>query len=122
MSHRSSVSAIVPLDTSCTTAGPPGPRFQEVATQTGGRILNICAPDYGPLLDRLAVLAGGPQREFRLGETPANPSEIEVRVNGAVWDRTRWHFDDPSNSVVFETDWIPVQGQQIEVRYLAICA
>ena len=121
MSHRSSVSAIIPMDLTCTTAGPPGPRFRSVAEQTGGATLSVCQTDYSPILDRIATLSGGPQRDFRLSSTPADPTQIEVQVDDQTWDRTRWHFDEASNSVIFETGSIPNPGQVIAVRYRSTC-
>src|SRR5262249_56898205 len=101
-------------------AGPAGARFGSVAEQTGGATLSVCQSDYSSILDRLATLAGGPQRDFRLSYTPADPAEIEVFVDDQPWDRTRWHFDQPSNSVIFDGT-VPDPGQVVSVRYRTTC-
>ncbi|HZN95501.1 MAG TPA: choice-of-anchor D domain-containing protein, partial [Myxococcales bacterium] len=76
MAHRTQAFAIVPQGGACPTAGPPGPRFASVAKATGGGVLDVCAMDYLPLLEGLAVRAAGPQREFRLSSTATGPAEM----------------------------------------------
>src|SRR5262249_41712238 len=56
MAQRSSVSSIVPTDSSCVTAGPPGPRFASVAQQTGGSVLSVCSANYSPVLEQITTL------------------------------------------------------------------
>jgi hypothetical protein len=120
-SQRSTVSAIVPTDSSCVTAGPPGPRFTTVAQQTGGLISSVCSGSYGSLLDGITNQAAGPQREFRLSAVPSSPSEITVTVDGQTYDGTRWSYDAVNNSVVFALTSVPNPGQEIDIRYRSVC-
>ena len=122
MAQRSSLSAIVPTDTSCVTAGPPGPRFSTVAQQTGGTVLSVCGANYGPVLEQITTLAAGPQREFRLSSRPVSEAAITVKVDDQVWDRPRWSYDAGTNSVVFAPTSVPAPGQRIEARYRALCS
>jgi hypothetical protein len=121
MSQRSTVSAIVPTDASCVTAGPPGPRFTTVAQQTAGSVSSVCGADYGPVLDRVTNQAAGPQREFRLSALPSTPAQIVVNVDGQAYEPTRWSYDPGNNSVLFAVTSVPNPGQQIEIRYRSVC-
>lgn len=121
MSQRSTVSAIVPTDASCVTAGPPGPRFTTVAQQTGGTVQSVCGNNYGPVLDRVTNQAAGPQREFRLSAVPSTPSQIAVTVDGQVYEASRWSYDPVNNSVLFAVTSVPNPGQQIAIRYRSVC-
>jgi hypothetical protein len=122
MAHRAALHAVVPTDTSCSTAGPPGPRLQYVARQTGGTVTNICRSDYNALLTRLISRASGPQADFQLSATPLDPAAIRVRVAGRTIDPALWQYDPSTNSVVFRPEAIPTPGQRVEVRYRAVCA
>src|SRR5262249_56530631 len=108
---------IAPPEPAGLTAGPPGPRFSSVAQQTGGYVTSVCSNDYGTALDRVTNQAAGPQREFRLSARPVSPSEIAVRVDGQLYEQTRWSYDATNNSVIFALDSVPNPGQQIEIRY-----
>ena len=120
-SQRTSAYAIVPTDAGCRTAGAPGPRFAQVAHETGGQVLNVCAGDYASLLDPIAQRAAGAQRDFRLAQKPVSQAEITVKVNGHAQGTDAWRFDAGSNSVVFNAAAVPVSGQTVEVRYRSIC-
>jgi hypothetical protein len=121
MAHRSSFSAIVPTDSSCVTAGSPGPRFSSVARETGGLVLSVCSSDYSPVLEQITTLAAGPQREFRLSARPVSEAQITVTVDGQVWDRPRWSYDGAANSILFASGSVPAAGQRIQARYRAAC-
>jgi hypothetical protein len=121
-SQRSSVSAIVPTDPSCTTAGPPGTRFSAVAQQTGGGVLSVCSSDYGSILDKITTRAAGPQRDFHLFAQPISEAEISVKVSGVPWEKPRWSYDPVNNAIVFAADTVPAPGEEIEVRYRSLCS
>jgi len=123
-SQRTSAYAIVPTDASCETAGPPGPRFAQVAKSTGGQVLNVCSGDYSGLLDHLAQRAAGAQRDFRLAQTPVDPSGITVKVDGKtlLQGAGNWTYDAASNAVVFDEAAVPQSGQAVEVRYRSVCS
>lgn len=119
-SLRTSAYAIVPTDPACKTAGPPGPRFAQVAKDTGGQVLNVCSGDYGAILDPIAQRAAGPQRDFRLAQKPVSTTDISVKVDGVAV--TAWTYDAANNAVVFDAAAVPKSGQTVEVRYRSVCA
>jgi hypothetical protein len=119
MAQRTQAHAFVPVGGGCTTAGPPGPRFAQVAKETGGSVSDVCAADYSALLEGLAVKAAGPQREFRLSDPATGPGEMTVTVDGVR--STAWTFDAGSNSVVFEVSAVPRSGQVVTVSYRSVC-
>lgn len=122
MGHRVSLSALVPVDRRCTTAGSSAPRFTQVANGTQGQVASVCgqAADYRTLLDGLTRRAAGLQRDFHLTMTPADPDAIQVTVDGAVPPTGSWRYDEATQSIVFEE--APAPGQDVAVRYRAVCA
>ncbi|MFP2911642.1 choice-of-anchor D domain-containing protein [Pyxidicoccus sp. 3LFB2] len=121
MSHRSQLYALVPADSSCSTAGNEADRFASVANGTGGRVDSICRSDYRPLLDSVIQRAGEPQADFPLTAAPDGINEMTVRVQGQVLPAGRWTYDADRNAVVFNTDAVPTPGQAVEVRYRSVC-
>lgn len=122
MAHRVAAYAIVPTDGSCQTAGAPGNRFNTVAWNTAGSVMNICAPDYGNFLDLVAERAAGLQDSFKLSQVPFNAAALTVKVNGQVKTKdTAWTYDSANNAIVFTTGNVPAPGQVIEVEYQAAC-
>ncbi|MFZ5472107.1 MAG: choice-of-anchor D domain-containing protein [Myxococcota bacterium] len=121
MGHRVSAYALVPLDAGCLTAGPPGPRFADVALRTGGAVRSICEASYLPLLGQLTARAAGQQADFRLSATPSSVGEISVRVDGVEVPRATWSYDSAANAVVFAPGSVPAPGQTIQVRYRSAC-
>jgi len=119
MAQRTQAHAIVPSSGACTTAGPPGPRLAQVAKDTGGTVTDVCAGDYAPLLEGLAVKAAGPQREFRLSDPATGPAEMTVTVDGVK--SAAWTFDAATNSVVFAGSAVPRSGQVVTVSYRSVC-
>ncbi|PTL83897.1 hypothetical protein [Vitiosangium sp. GDMCC 1.1324] len=122
MAHRTQLYALVPTDESCTTAGPPGPRFASVARRTGGEVNSLCQGDYGSFLDKLLQRANGPQADFTLSTLPNGTAEMSVRVQGTTLPEDQWTYDAAHNAVVFQSEAIPKTGQTIEVRYRSACA
>lgn len=119
MAQRTQAHAIVPVSGACTTAGPPGPRFSQVAKETGGTVSDVCAADYSALLEGLAVKAAGPQREFRLSDPATGPNEMTVTVDGVK--SAAWTFNAATNSVVFDAAAVPRSGQVVAVSYRSVC-
>jgi len=122
MAHRVSLSALVPTDSRCTTAGASAPRLAQVANGTNGVVDSVCgtSADYAQLLDGLTQRAAGLQQDFRLTQVPGEPETIQVTVNGAVPPEGSWHYDAPSNAIVFNV--APTPGQDVAVHYRAVCA
>jgi hypothetical protein len=115
--QRAVIYAIAPTATRCATAGGEGMRYAEAASRTGGAVLNVCAPDYGPLLADVANKAFSPQSRFPLSATPVSGS-IAVMVNG-VMVTSGWSYDGAGNSVVFGT--APAPGARIAIAYRRTC-
>lgn len=115
--QRVTLFAIAPTDRTCSTAGGTGTRYAEGAQRTGGEVLDVCASDYAPLLQRVANRAFSPQDRFPLTEQPDVPT-IEVRVDGTQVTGG-WTYDAASNSVVFTT--LPPAGARIEIYYRRVC-
>lgn len=96
-----------------------GARLHEAATTSGGAFESICATDFGAILARLGLEAGGMADRFALTALPAEDS-LEVFVDGArIHNRPSdgWTYDAGDNAVVFDGYAIPRPGQGIEVRY-----
>jgi hypothetical protein len=121
MSHRSQLYALVPTDTSCSTAGNEADRFASVASGTGGAVESICRSNYLPLLESVLQRAGALQADFPLSEAPTGTAEMSVRVQGQVVPADRWTYDAGRNAIIFNGDAVPSPGQAVEVRYRSVC-
>lgn len=121
MGHRITAYAIIPTDSSCSTAGPPGPRITGLVAKTGGAVRSICEPSYRPLLNQLTARAAGVQADFTLSATPSDPSQLLVTVNGSTSPPGSWSYDPARNTVVFAPGQVPAPGQTIQVHYRAEC-
>jgi hypothetical protein len=111
-----SISAIAgPKPFGCPTA-EPGHGYVEATAATGGLFQSICEPDWGDLLDNLAVLAAAePHKVFELSARPARKESIVVTVDGAeTWD---WSFDEEDNAVRFAAEDAPEPLSWIEINY-----
>ncbi|WP_233583453.1 choice-of-anchor D domain-containing protein [Corallococcus sp. CA053C] len=116
--QRATFFAIAPTKTACATAGGAGTRYADAATQTGGEVLNVCAPDYAPLLKQVASKAFSAQDRFPLSEEP-DAGTVVVTVNGTA-TTTGWTYDAASNSVVFSV--VPPPGAKVNITYRRACA
>lgn len=121
MAHRSQLYALVPTDGSCETAGPTSERWAEVARRTGGAVGSVCQGGYGTFLDRLIERAGPLQADFPLTATPDGNSGMQVTVGGDAVPDGAWRYDAERNAIVFGSGSVPQPGQQIQVRYRAVC-
>ncbi|TNE88118.1 MAG: choice-of-anchor D domain-containing protein [Deltaproteobacteria bacterium] len=93
------------------TDGTAGEYLDAVAIGHGVR-LDIEASDWGQQVEELATasLAGIGRHELT---QIADPTQIQVLVNGAPW--TGWHYDAATNSIVFDVS--PPAGSTVEVTY-----
>jgi hypothetical protein len=121
MGYRVSLSAIVPTDPTCATAGPPGTRYTSVATGTGGQSLSICSGSYSSVLSALLTRAATPQRDFHLSALPDLIVGLVVTVNDAPVSNSTWTYDPVLNAVVFVPASTPSPGSWIRVQYKARC-
>jgi Flagellar-associated PapD-like len=117
-----SISAIVgpSVLSSCPTASSSGNRYISLAHATGGVVENICTPDWAKSLQNLSSSAFGPRRRFRLSETPSDPAQITVKVNGMPIYGT-WTYDAASRTVTFDENAAPGPGALIQITYPLGC-
>ncbi len=115
---RTTIYAIAPQGSGCSTAGGDGTRYAEAAQRTGGEVMSICASDYRPLLENVAQKAFSPQERFSL-TYPPDPATIAVAVDGAPVT-AGWTYDPAANQVVFAPP--PRAGARIAISYSRACA
>lgn len=87
----------------------------EAANATGGMFLSICTEDWGTYLEALAEGSAANLSSFALNEYPV-PETIVVKVNG-ISTTVGWEYNETTNSVEFEPDYIPEGGSTIDVDY-----
>lgn len=116
------ISAIAgPKDLStCPTASSSGTRYISLADATGGVVENICTSDWSKSLQSLSSNAFGPKRVFPLTQTPRDPADLTVTVNG-VPVTSGWTYDAATNSISFDADSAPSNGSMIEATYALGC-
>ena len=85
---------------------------------TGGLFLSICSTDWAGHLEDLAAESVSINDSFELTQIPV-PQTIEVAIDG-ISSTVGWEYDASINSVVFETDYIPAGGSQIEIEYMVM--
>lgn len=89
-------------------------RLANLSYLTGGTIMSICSIDWGYDLEQVAkqsYLAAS----FYLAETPINGS-VSVLVNGVP--ASGWSYNNVFNSVTFEPDAVPEDGEEIVIQYM----
>jgi hypothetical protein len=98
-----------------------GNRYIEVATQTGGKIGSICAPNFANVLASIGDVAFGLKVQFFLSAVADAPT-VQVWVDGQECT-DGWVYDAPTNSVIFDEngDCMPEEGQNIDVHYKMLC-
>lgn len=88
--------------------------------ELGGLIQDLCIQDWGQLLQNLAanIIAQSNQRDvFRLS-TAADPSKpITVEVAGQTIDKSLFRYDPSSESIVFNAEHAPGNGEVVVVTY-----
>lgn len=100
---------------SCTTAAMGSTPLDETAALTGGEFVSVCAADWGASLEAVALGSVTINDSFALTQLPV-PQTIEVTVDG-IETAIGWEYDAGTNSVVFESDFIPAGGSTIEIQY-----
>jgi hypothetical protein len=105
--------------TSCSGQGgsaDPGTGYVDVVNSTGGILASICDSDWSAALTNLGWLTVSLADTFPLTNTPVIESTIEVKVN-SVDVYNGWSFDSAIQSVVFEPDYVPDDGDYVDVSY-----
>ncbi|MCB9679161.1 MAG: choice-of-anchor D domain-containing protein [Alphaproteobacteria bacterium] len=98
----------------------PVPKYWNVALNTGGIHANICNLDMSVILQQLAIVAAGLEDSFTLTNVPADPSQIEVRVDGVLMPEdlvNGWSYDAGTNTVYFHGTEIPPAGSDVTVEF-----
>lgn len=93
-----------------------GVRVQQLADATGGKKGSICgnfATELASIAEQIVQLS----TKFSLGNKKPIPSTIVVRVNGSVVPTEGWFYEQPTNSIVFNSGFTPQQGAQIQVAF-----
>lgn len=89
--------------------------YYEATLATGGLFLSICATDWAGKLEELAVGSVSINDSFELTRKPV-PQTIELSIDG-VATNVGWEYEVSTNSVVFDTDFIPPGGSTVEIFY-----
>lgn len=127
-SHSSllSLSGIIgpPAEEGCANA-IPGERYAEGISLVGGVDANICATDYGDIMNDLGLVAAGLKSTFTLANVASEPS-IQVTVTpaeGASYevssDATNgWTYEaSPTSHLIFNGEGVPPRGSSFSVSY-----
>jgi hypothetical protein len=97
----------------------PAPRYAQAVQATGGIGASLCDPDWGATLRSLGAAVFRAQGRFALNGHPRAGS-VTVTVNG-VATPAGWRYDAASNTVLFDQDHLPAQGDQVVVSYAVEC-
>jgi hypothetical protein len=106
-------------------AADAGKRYIETSQQTNGKIGDICATDYGSVMDQIGEIAFGLKVQFFLTRL-ADPPTVTVNVDGQQCS-SGWKYDTPSNSVIFDNKnpadkcSQPQPGMKILIHYKTLC-
>ena len=87
----------------------------EAANATGGLFLSICTNDWGTYLEALAEGSAANLSSFALTDYPV-PETITVKVDG-ITTTVGWEYNQSTNAVEFDPEYIPEGGSTIEVDY-----
>ena len=96
------------------------PRYEEFVNLTSGVSESICTPDWAATLTSLGRATFGLRRQFPLSQ-PADPTSIEVRVDGALAPPGAWQYEAATNGVRFLEGSVPTVGALIEISYTPDC-
>ncbi len=103
---------------SCSGAGgsaSAGTGYVDVTNSTGGVLGRICDSDWSSVLTSLGWLSMNLADTFTL-TYQAIPNTIEVYING-VQVITGWSYDANLNAVVFLPNYVPDDGDVIQISY-----
>jgi hypothetical protein len=91
----------------------PGDKYLAVVSEFSGIFGSICTCDLTPSLDEIGMAATHYVRSFILSDTPSDPAQIVVYVDGE--ESTDWSYLAITNEIVFGTP--PINGSEVVVRY-----
>jgi hypothetical protein len=107
------VSAVADINTACGDHSGAA-NYKTAANLTGGEKLNVCTSAWSSQTATLALASLSAINEYTL-TTTAEPSSVDVSVNGTQWN-SGWTFDASTNSVIFTSS--PPTGASVVVNYL----
>jgi hypothetical protein len=91
----------------------------DIINAVGGKFYSLCNADWGQIASDLSLGAFQGRVQFPLSRV-ADPATVVVTMNGAPQaNPAQYHFDQPSNSVVFVTS--PPANAVVVVNYDALC-
>ena len=93
---------------------PFGGGYYEMTQRYNGQAYSICAPDWGIQMQNLAT-AVSVRASFEMSERNVMENTIEVRVNGQL--SYEWIYDEATNSIIFNNEYIPDGGNTVEIDY-----
>ncbi len=105
--------------TSCNGAGgnaSAGTGYVDAVNYTGGILASICDASWSSALSSLAWQAISLADTFELSHSPVIESTIAVEINGTPIT-VGWYFDAATNSVIFEPNYVPQDGDSIDISY-----
>lgn len=94
-------------------------RYADIVTQSNGLSTSICTQNWAQDLATIGSKLVQPRLSFELTGQPANPSTIQVRVDGTVV--TNWTYQAASNSIVFPSSAPPAAGGTVTATYGTAC-
>lgn len=109
----SSIVHIPPDDSLCSSYSAwTGDRYIDATNYFGGTVVDICTEDWAAGVADATVKVE-PYKEWELFYKP-HPISIRVFIDNAL--NTDWHYDEPSNTVIF--DVIPPPASFVEIGYI----
>ena len=93
----------------------PALGYNDVVAATGGVSASICGTDWSAVLATLADGSVHLADTFTLSDVPQTGS-VGVALN-AVPIYVGWQYDGFLNAVVFEADYVPANGDTVEISY-----
>jgi hypothetical protein len=101
------------LSQTCAGNGTLSTNWQTLVQLSGGLLGDLCATSYDAIAIAAAKRFFGLRDQFFLGQTPSDPSQILVTVDGKPL--STWTHDPVSNSVTFATP--PGDNSAIDLTY-----
>ncbi len=93
----------------------PAPRLVDAANTTGGIDASLCG-DWATQLTGLFWLPWTTAEDtYELSEDPVEGT-VEVTIDGVPM-YVGWYYDDSLNAIVFEQAYVPLDGDEIAIRY-----
>lgn len=123
--RRFSVSTIQINDETCRvalgggSARKVGIRYQELVSLTEGKAGDLCNPNFGDELTKIAENILTNSSAFKLDRVP-KPESIKVWVNGALVPESAtngWTYNATKVAIVFHGEAVPATGAKIKVYF-----